>query len=1353
MIFSVHSVVSVAKCVISAYNINRGWDMESIFDLIAGPVASEAFNQLKDRWDVWKGELQDARFEKFYQTLVSSFLNTQKGLNKKQAKKFFADETTYEWVLLYLYRFTEPDSTLQAAAKEELVRRTDLFNISDGSKYSAAQLLDFFLEELETELRRDANKSLLPHFADVRADIAESTAGVKSAIADSEEKITAEIQSFREEFAAEQKAREERAVQIDESGAKLLANQQTLYDSAAAPAPEPVLPLLRCTLEANDLDNHRYRAVISDESGEELLAHDFTLKPDDAFLLEANHFLENDGLKDYRSQIAIESDRTFTKRLGNYFYQLITGKDAPLLKALGTNGRLKQGFQLLLALDPRADLLWQAPWEYLHDGEEFLALSGKAALARARKGLGKLETPEIPPPLRILVVVSNPAGEGEFDGERALSAIQEALDYGRRRGWVELDYLEDATFANLQRRLGSFRPHALHYIGHGGKNPADAEAIEPPYSGKPGETFLAFADEEGKMRPLYGKDLRGLLSDCPSLRLLVLSGCMTGQTAVADAFAGVGTSLLDQNLPALVVMQYSVLVDTAISFAKIFYEAIGRGESAGRALAQVRRALAHSRGEHRADWGIPALYLRAPSLRLIDPAAPQKEPAAASGESINVGDLPLVAGFVGRVGELRRLRETVKHPGKPFIYVWGLGGIGKTSLVAKLIEKLAREKAIDARLVIRCHQIEPTFAALAEKLGNFISLQGKAGHAEAGLALQEGRYDMDTRVSLLNRALHNRRYLIVFDNFESLFDEKTPQVGRIKDEGLRKFFRALFNHNWESTFLFTCRYPWDLLAEEPGMNRYAGGLPRENALLLHLPGLNPAQTRMVMKNLPRLGKLTFSQQSAVIPLLLGHPHTIRIFDAYLERHGLEKALADEELARRSKQHIFEQLGRYFLDDLWGQLNEGEKEALGRLAVFRAAVNPQAAAVDPRALQTLLNYSLLQRQEENAALCQVHPVVAGYLESKTAKETQRQYHLQAVEFYVQQQAAKLPEFEGIDRWTPQLLAELARMLARQGHTQPARALTETLSEMHHHLFAAGEFEAAGGLVTDLFLFLDMLGRRETAKTLLRRSIASLKGFSQYVAKGNLASLLNDEGKWQEALATYRECIEYYESVGEKKNVAVGLGQQAQIYQERGEYEKALELERRAMAGYEEVKDQEGIARTHYRIAQLLHFMERYEEALTAGEQALAKAQAIGNPQYQAAGLHQLGMTLVQLDRRQEAFARFQESLQIEKELGNRAGQGDTLTEMGHLLHDSGQFEMAMQFFQQALEIAMELQDPVKAAIRLEAIGITFEQQGHLAEALEKYREALRLMEQYGGPQYVAHIQGDIARVQGKMQNRR
>jgi CHAT domain-containing protein len=243
------------------------------------------------------------------------------------------------------------------------------------------------------------------------------------------------------------------------------------------------------------------------------------------------------------------------------------------------DGAIEKNFQFVLGLDTQAELLWQVPWEYLRDSEEFLALSGKARVVRTPKGAGSLRVEKIPQPLKILVVVSNPAGDGEFNSEAALAAIQEALDYSRRMGWVELDYLEEATFAHFRNRLSAFQPHVVHYIGHGGKNPPDATAILPPYSGKPGETYLAFADDDGEVAPLYGQALKRLLADTPSVQLLVLSGCMTGQTAYSDALAGAGTALLRENLPALVVMQYSVLVDIAIQFAKVFYEASVAGKA------------------------------------------------------------------------------------------------------------------------------------------------------------------------------------------------------------------------------------------------------------------------------------------------------------------------------------------------------------------------------------------------------------------------------------------------------------------------------------------------------------------------------------------------------------------------------------------------------------------------------------------------------------------------------------------------------------------------------------------------------------------------------------------------------
>jgi tetratricopeptide (TPR) repeat protein len=178
---------------------------------------------------------------------------------------------------------------------------------------------------------------------------------------------------------------------------------------------------------------------------------------------------------------------------------------------------------------------------------------------------------------------------------------------------------------------------------------------------------------------------------------------------------------------------------------------------------------------------------------------------------------------------------------------------------------------------------------------------------------------------------------------------------------------------------------------------------------------------------------------------------------------------------------------------------------------------------------------------------VHPVVRGYVESKLDAERMRDYHLQAVEFYVSQHEDILSRYK-IDRPKPILLAQITNLAAQQGQTQLAQTLTVSLLEMHHHLFTAGEYEQAGGLVNSIQPFLDMTGRREVSKALLHQSIASSEDFNKCK---RYFILLYQEGKWQDALATYQESIEYYESIGAKKQVAVAISQLAQIYQDRGE----------------------------------------------------------------------------------------------------------------------------------------------------------------------------------------------------------
>ncbi|MDZ7362404.1 MAG: hypothetical protein ONB46_17030 [candidate division KSB1 bacterium] len=171
-----------------------------------------------------------------------------------------------------------PEPAIRDKTKAALCRWADHFKITGDPKSTNTRLVEYFLGELETELRRDANKSLLPYFADIRGDIANAKSELQEEVGKAKEEIIEKLEGLGEQwekYAAEQKARAERATQIDPSGEQLIVAGKLVYDSTQKVESAPALPIIRCDLEAIDEANHHYRAVITNEVGKELHKHNF----------------------------------------------------------------------------------------------------------------------------------------------------------------------------------------------------------------------------------------------------------------------------------------------------------------------------------------------------------------------------------------------------------------------------------------------------------------------------------------------------------------------------------------------------------------------------------------------------------------------------------------------------------------------------------------------------------------------------------------------------------------------------------------------------------------------------------------------------------------------------------------------------------------------------------------------------------------------------------------------------------------------------------------------------------------------------------------------------------------------
>jgi tetratricopeptide (TPR) repeat protein len=1076
-------------------------------------------------------------------------------------------------------------------------------------------------------------------------------------------------------------------------------------------------PEIRVTIEK--VGEKQYLSHVETGDGHEIIApHTFEYDPGLLVNIEAQQWLEADAQRDSGEEPG------WLAEYGQKLYGYLFGDGRELASYLRGWPEASDGWRLTLALHPNAVALWGLPWEYLHDGRRPLALSN-VWIQRVPRGMRPIEAQETPLPLRILVVVSSPLGVADLDTEKEIAVIQDALDPAVVEGQVELDFLEsEVTLEALAAKVRDWPCHVIHYTGHGGRDSST------------GETFLAMEDEEGKIVPATGAKLLRALRRARNLRLVVLSGCLTAQMAHRDALRGVATALLEGKIPAVLAMQYSVLDDSATKFAKTFYTALGRGEWPEAALYEARRDLSFARGDERADWGLPALYLRTPAMRLVDPT--KKPEVITRVQRLDIGGLPLPRWFVGRKRELRQIRAALGDRRTTAVYIRGIGGIGKSALAAKVLERPGAR--VDDALVVKCNEISLPADVLG-KVASFWQGQGMRGHAEAAGLLLDSAKPMADRARQAGQMVTTRHYLMVFDNFESLLTES----GQVEDPDLRSFFRALSGVQWRSTLLFTARFPCDLFTDQP-----AG-----TWVDVDLPGLTRRQALMLMNNLPRLRKEPLQDKLRAYDKVGGHPKTIELLEGYLADHSLKEVLENEEI----QDQLTAEWERYFMGALLERLRADEEEKLAALCVFRGAFGMDIVAhagADNALIEKLRSLELTQREEDapdGSARYSIHSVVREYLLGPLT-EAQREAHHRHAAGYYQERILGPYRDQLRDEITPNNETEIAiavlGQLARQTQDMDlARWVVATGLAWREHLFAARHYEEAGALVNDaLAEVLNRWGQRDLAKALLRDSIATMESASKAVAQGNLAILLKDEGRLDEALATYQELYRTFEGLGHKYNMATAMSQIGIVHQYKGDYDEAIEAQQVSLDIGREIGNEEGQAVSLHLLSILHMFKQDHGRALETSKEAEALNRRLERGQGIASNLHQQGLILKHMGKTEEAFSRFRESLEIQRRIGAEADAADNLGEIGKLLMAAKHMREAIAAFTECVDIHRRLNNPAKLALDLRNLGTIHEFQGEYEAALEKYQQALALARKYMSPQEVAIVEQDVARVREK-----
>jgi len=442
--------------------------------------------------------------------------------------------------------------------------------------------------------------------------------------------------------------------------------------------------------------------------------------------------------------------------------------------------------------------------------------------------------------------------------------------------------------------------------------------------------------------------------------------------------------------------------------------------------------------------------------------------------------------------------------------------------------------------------------------------------------------------------------------------------------------------------------------------------------------------------------------------------------------------------------------------LLARLNDDERRALTAASIFQGALDRAMLAhcgADETMAARWHNLSLVQHEADarhGTARYSLHPVVREFLLGRLGDDERRRLHLRAASFYQERIVAPfrdrlLPEAKGHER---EAVMQLLEMLVRQTQNMDlARGAMELGIAWRAHLYAAGQDEQAGSIVTAIQDILARWGQRDLAKGLLRESIATLDGFTQAVARGDLASLLKDEGRLDEALAIYEEVYSTFRTLGAKKQMAAMLSLICIVYGMKGYYSQAFMRQEEGLAIEREIGNKEGQAIGVNQLSILYALNGDFTTALSLSQEAEVLSREVGNEALNATTLHQQGIIHSKMKHPHEAVTRFQKSLEISRRIGDKAKIAESLGEVGKLLMDVGQVSGAIGAFSEALEIDRQLGRPDAVGADLEFLGNVHERQGQYTAALEKYEEALRLAQQYNPPSVPIEEQ-HVARVKGK-----